>query len=76
MSLAEAVTWWEIGEQYASDPAGERRIKLLQELDAMKSGEQPARRYRIAQWIGDRLVSTGERLRAWSAPSSAPPAYP
>lgn len=77
MSLSEAVNWWEISEQYATDPAEERRISFLQELDALKSEEtRRARRYRLAQWIGDQLVSTGERLRGWSAPSPAPPVYP
>jgi hypothetical protein len=75
MPLSDAVVWWEVSRAIARDPAEERRLNYLMELDALRAAEQTSpRRYRVAQWLGDRLVNAGERLRSWSAPSSAPPA--
>jgi hypothetical protein len=77
LPLTQALIWWDLYKEFATDPAEERRVKLLMELDALRKHErQPTAPHRLAGWIGDRLVSAGERLRSWAAPPSAPPAYP
>ncbi len=46
------------------------RARLEWERCCRPPGPRPART--LAGWLGDRLVTAGERLRAWSVADTAP----